>query len=238
MGRSRLKAPLWIFGGVVLLILLALGAWTLLHTRLFSATSVKVQGATQMTTRQVMAAAGLASEPPLISIDTSSAAAGVEKLPWVKKATVTLNWPHSVTISVSERRAVGAVAYQHRWLLIDNEGRILTAMKERPFNQPLVVPPKVPTAVPGRFFGNSAIPAAVVAGTLPPAFRSQVAAVLGHNDGTVTLQMTTPVTVMLGQATDLTAKYKDVASVIAGATLHPGDVLDVSVPQASTITGP
>jgi protein involved in polysaccharide export with SLBB domain len=33
-------------------------------------------------------------------------------------------------------------------------------------------------------------------------------------------------------------KYRDVASVIAGATLHPGDVLDVSVPQAPTISGP
>jgi hypothetical protein len=52
------------------------------------------------------------------------------------------------------------------------------------------------------------------------------------------IQLTTPVTIELGQATDLTAKYKDIASVIAGATLHPGDVLDVSVPQASTITGP
>ena len=222
----------------MLVLLVALGAWALLHTRLFSATNVNVHGATHVTSAQVIDAAGLASKPPLISITTGSAAAAVEKLAWVKKASVTLAWPHSVTISISERTAIGAVAYHRRWLLIDRQGRILAAMKERPFNQPLVVPPALPTATPGRFLGNGAVPAALVAGTLPPAFRSQVAAVVGHKDGTVTLQLTTPITIELGQATDLTAKYKDIASVIAGATLHPGDVLDVSVPQASTITGP
>ena len=34
----------------------------------------------------------------------------------------------------------------------------------------------------------------------------------------------------------LRAKFSDIAAIIAGTSLHAGDVIDVSVPQASTIT--
>jgi len=44
--------------------------------------------------------------------------------------------------------------------------------------------------------------------------------------------------VVLGPASDLSQKYEDVASVIARTTLHVGDVVDVSVPQAMTVSGP
>jgi hypothetical protein len=54
----------------------------------------------------------------------------------------------------------------------------------------------------------------------------------------VTLHLVRPVIIKLGHVTDLTQKYKDIAAVVAGATLHAGDVLDVSVPQSSTISGP
>jgi hypothetical protein len=48
--------------------------------------------------------------------------------------------------------------------------------------------------------------------------------------------MTTPIVVDVGTATELPAKYEDVSSILAGATLHNGDVIDVSVPQAPTVT--
>jgi len=56
--------------------------------------------------------------------------------------------------------------------------------------------------------------------------------------GWVTLHLDTPVSFVLGPASDLSQKYEDVASVIARTTLHIGDVVDVSVPQAMTVTGP
>jgi len=48
--------------------------------------------------------------------------------------------------------------------------------------------------------------------------------------------MTAPVTIALGTAEKLGAKFSDIAAIIAGTSLHAGDVVDVSVPQASTIT--
>jgi hypothetical protein len=54
--------------------------------------------------------------------------------------------------------------------------------------------------------------------------------------GWVQLAMTTPILVDIGTATQLSEKYEDVSALLAGATLHNGDVIDVSVPDAPTVT--
>jgi hypothetical protein len=56
--------------------------------------------------------------------------------------------------------------------------------------------------------------------------------------GFVQLAMTTPILVDIGDGTQLHAKYEDVSAALAGATLHDGDIIDVSVPGAMTVTGP
>jgi hypothetical protein len=48
--------------------------------------------------------------------------------------------------------------------------------------------------------------------------------------------MTTPILVDLGSDSQLSAKYEDVSSILAAATLHNGDVIDVSIPKAPTVT--
>ena len=75
-----------------------------------------------------------------------------------------------------------------------------------------------------------------MASQLPPAFSSQVSVITDDAQGSVTLQMTTPLTFILGPATDLHAKFVAVASVIAHSTLQPGDVVDVTVPDEIAVT--
>lgn len=52
------------------------------------------------------------------------------------------------------------------------------------------------------------------------------------------LVLSTPVTVYMGSDADLHQKFEDVASILAGATLHDGDVIDVSAPGSPVVTGP
>jgi len=77
-----------------------------------------------------------------------------------------------------------------------------------------------------------------VAATLPPAFRAQVARVVVNARHQVELQLTTPVSVDLGSDTQLHQKYEDVAALLAGASFSAGDVIDVTVPDAPTVSGP
>ena len=75
-----------------------------------------------------------------------------------------------------------------------------------------------------------------VASSLPASFVGQVTGVTVEPAGWVQLALTTPIVVDMGTTAELTAKYEDVSSILAGATLHNGDVIDVSVPDAPTVT--
>ena len=240
VARSR-RRKWWIgFGSLAGCVLLILGGWAILHSSLFSVRTVRVTGASAIAHDTVIAASGITSGRPLISIDTAAAATSVEAIPFVKSATVSLRWPSSVTIAVTMRTPVADVATGRKFARIDATGRVLA----RSANPPTKFTPiplsmdvvGVSPRAPGSWLPSRAAPAVKVAAKVPPAFRGQVAKVVGNADGTVSLQMTSPVTINLGTADRLRAKFSDIAAIIAGTSLHAGDVIDVSVPQASTIT--
>jgi hypothetical protein len=145
-----------------------------------------------------------------------------------------------VSIHVVERRPVAVVAGSHGALiLVDVTGRRLGP--ERPNESLSRIEYKAPTSggpVPHDQVSGAAEPGLLVAATLPPAFAWQVSVIQVSPVGWVSLHLGTPITFLLGPANNLGAKYEDVAAVIARTTLHAGDVVDVSVPQAMTVTGP
>ena len=55
-------------------------------------------------------------------------------------------------------------------------------------------------------------------------------------NATVTLALTSGLVVHLGTTSDLTAKYEDVAAIIANAPLRGAHTIDVTVPQSPTVS--
>lgn len=228
-------------GVLCLLVVLSGATYLALHSRLFSATTVLVTGEHHETARQIERAAGLATAPPMLSVDTAAIALRVETaFPWIATASVTTSWPHTVSIHVTERRPVAVVAGKDGALvLVDVTGRRLGP--ERPsqslprieYTATIGGGPAPPDQVSG-----AAEPGLLVAATLPVAFAWQVSTIQVSPVGWVSLHLDSPITFLLGPASNLRAKYEDVAAVIASTTLHSGDVIDVSVPQAFTVTGP
>jgi cell division protein FtsQ len=240
---SRRRRRGLVVAAVVVVVALALGGagYVALHSRLFAATTVTVTGARHESPRAVVDAAGLAHAPSMLSVNPGAVAARVSRtFPWIASVTVTKHWPHTVTIALTERRAVAVVAGPRSTsVLVDATGRRLGPAA------PHQVLPRLEYAVGAdqqlgspTSLAAAAQPGLLVAATLPPAFRSQVAVVQVSDLGWVTLHLTTPVSFVLGPASNLGAKYEDVAAVIARTTLHVGDVVDVSVPQAMTVSGP
>jgi cell division septal protein FtsQ len=231
-GRRRL-----IIGGIALGVLaLLVGGWFLLHTPLFAARSVTVTGNVHETAAQVESQAGLAGHPPLLDVNTGEAAARLEELPWVEKAVVRTSWPDGVHIAVTEetpRFTVTTTAGQ--WAAVSDDGRVLQESATRPPGLLLVTLPQSPEG-PGTVLPAKDASGLLVASTLPPSFVAQVTGVTVEPAGWVQLTLTTPVVVDIGTATQLPAKYEDVSSILAGASLHNGDVIDVSVPDAPTVT--
>ncbi len=238
VGRRRLRRIVVALGVVVVLVL----AVVLLRSPLFSARVVTVEGPHPHTsTAAIVRAAGVVSRPPLISVDPSVAAAAVERLPWVGKATVARSWPDGVVITVTERRPVATMsAPGGRAALVDATGRTLEVVASRPSGLPALVIHQggsvlAPAAVAG-FLPTPAGAALDVAATLPPAFSAQVIQVVGSAGGTVELDLNSGLTVLLGNATDLSTKYHDVASIIAAAPLKGAHTIDVTVPSAPVVS--
>jgi cell division septal protein FtsQ len=184
----------------------------------------------------VVSQAGLAGHPPLLDVDATAAAARLEQLPWVRKASVHVSWPDGVHIAVTEETARFTVATTAgSWESLSNDGRVLGESAARPPGLLLLTVPE-PPGEPGTLLSTKDAPGLRVASTLPASFVGQVTAVTVEPAGWVQLALTTPVVVDIGTTSELTAKYEDVSSILAGATLHNGDVIDVSVPDAPTVT--
>jgi len=95
----------------------------------------------------------------------------------------------------------------------------------------------VPPAPVDSSLPASADPGLVVGRTLPPAFVAQVVSVTVAADGSISLALDSGVTVLFGSDADRTAKYQDVAAILANGTLHATSVIDVTVPESPTVSG-
>jgi cell division protein FtsQ len=241
--RGRRPRRWLVATGVTVAVVVGLSAagFAALHSRLLAASTVTVTGERHESARQVVNASGLASGPSMLSVDPGLVAARIERtFPWVSSVTVAKHWPHTVSIIVMERKAVAEVLGPNGTsVLVDVTGRRLGPVTPgellpRLEYAPAAGEPPSTTAT----LSATAVPGLLVAATLPPAFAAQIAVIQVDTAGWVTLHLTTPVSFVLGPASDLGAKYEDVAAVIARTTLHVGDVVDVSVPQAMTVTGP
>jgi cell division protein FtsQ len=232
-GRRRLRLVIFALGGLGVLAAL----WFIIDSPLFSARHIAVTGNVHETAAQVVAQAGLASHPPLLDVDAGAAAARLEKLPWVRSASVRVSWPDSVRILVTEEvpRLVVSVP-GGSWATLSADGRVLSVTTgAEPGGLLLMTVPQAPGA-PGTVLPARDDVGLRVATTLPASFAAQVTAVTVEPGGWIQLSMTTPIAVDIGTAAQLTDKYEDVTSILAGATLHNGDVIDVSVPDAPTVT--
>jgi len=236
-GRKRLRIVLAALG----VCLLAAGGVVALHSSLFSARHLKVIGAVHTPAAEVLALSGLSRRPPLVDINTAEVVAHVETLPWVKSAAVSEHWPDSVTVVVTERSALAAVEPVNNgggvWALVDGTGRVLADQTPRPVGLLALKVPVAPGA-PGMRLPAADGPAVDIATSLPALLAQRVDFVEVASDGAVTLALTGDLTVIVGSPTMLQAKYEALASVIAGARLARGEVIDVTVPDEPTVGPP
>jgi cell division protein FtsQ len=101
-------------------------AGRLVSSGYFEIQSVRVTGAERSGADSIIAASGIRGQNYFF-VDSAAAAQRLRALPWVREARVTRRFPHSATITITERTPlgiwrVGAVAY-----LVDSEGMVLDA---------------------------------------------------------------------------------------------------------------
>ncbi len=235
--RRRLRRlTKWTLSIGLVVTALALGAQWTLNQSYFRVQHVTFVGLRHESAAAVLAASGLASHPSMIGLNDAQIEKNLASFTWISTLQVTKHWPNSVVVSVHESAAV-AVAFSAAHVLdfVDDAGR---ALGPAPLSANLPTLTYLHPTNATWPYTRAGRGAAYVASQLPRAFSSQVSVISEDAQGVVTLKMTTPVSFVLGPATNLHAKFVAIASVIAHSTLAPGDVVDVTVPDELAVTPP
>jgi cell division protein FtsQ len=240
-GRRRLRIVL---AGLAVC---ALGgaAFGMVHSSVFGAKHLSVTGAVHTPAGEILSAAGLLTHPPLVDIDPAVSANHIEALPWIQSARVSLHWPDSVSVAVTERRPVAAVLVggnglgvsgktAHMWVLVDASGRVLADTGARPAGLLTLDVPAAPGS-PGTALAAADEPGVAVAASLPATLARRVAVIDVDAQSGVTLGISGGLEAVIGAPDELRAKYIALASVLAGAPLQGGEEIDVSVPQEPAV---
>ena len=87
----------------------------------------QVEGVHQLDPTQVEEASGVAKGENLLRVNAREAASGVAGLDWVDSVTVSRDFPSTLTINVSEHKAVAFVKRDDKPFLIDDKGEEFTS---------------------------------------------------------------------------------------------------------------
>ena len=128
-GRRRLRIVVATLGVAAL----GAGLFGLAHSPLISVRTVRVTGAVHTTRAEILAASGLGRDPPLVDVNTLADAHAIERLPWVRTTSVSVSFPSSVRVVVTERRVVAAARRGAASVaLLDVTGRVLADASRPP----------------------------------------------------------------------------------------------------------
>ncbi len=86
---------------------------------------VLVVGRRETSQRQLLNAIGLARGAPILAFDLDDAKKRVEKLPWIKNATVERLLPSTVLLTVEERQPLALWQNKGAFALIDTDGEVI-----------------------------------------------------------------------------------------------------------------
>ncbi len=234
-GRRRLVWVSAIGGAVVLLI----GAIAVVASPLFDVTNVQVQGAVYTDADVLAKVIDSIKGEPVLLVDTRAAERALEAVPWVERATVVTDFPHTVFIDVRERRPVATFqGSDQRFRVIDTQGRVLDVIDGQPVAYPLITG-RHPDTARGDFAGAPYASAGRLVLVLPSDIRSLLVD-LGLDSATSLLSLRlrgpsgTNIDVRLGDDTALDDKLARLLQQVRGG-LDKVCALDVSTPEVGVV---
>lgn len=106
----------------------------------FKLKTVKVQGASALATADILKAAGVYKDQPLLGMDLAALRERVEAVGWVKEARVVRLLPDTLVLQVVERRQLAVWQHAGKSHVIDDRGRVIPEADANRFaSLPLIV---------------------------------------------------------------------------------------------------
>lgn len=201
-----------------------LGVWLVFFSSVLAVTGVEVQGTDVLSKQQVEAAAQVPHGVPLARVDLSAVKARVEDLAPVQSVDVSRSWPHSVLISIHERRPVAFVARNGGFEGVDPSGVLFRSYPKRPTGLPEIqMQPTTPV--------DALAEGAAVVASMPADLVHRVAYLDVRSIDNITLHLKDAATVTWGSSDQSTDK----ARVLAVLLEQKAKAYDVTAPGHPTI---
>lgn len=227
-GRRRLR---FLIASASVVALAASGA-AATRSPLLDVDLIEVTGAGNVPVDTVLRTAGMARGDLMVDIDPSATARRIELLSWVADADVRRQWPGTVQVRVTERRAAAAIpVVGGRWATVDATGRVLERTADVPAGLGVIVdvPPIAGDRVPARLRDALAVAAAI-----PARLLTRVPGVVPRADG-LELVLHPAGVVRFGGPEDVQEKLTAVETLLDRVE-GPIAVVDVRVPNAPVLT--
>ena len=218
--RSRRRALRAVLA-LLLASLVGTAVWLVYFSTVLDARAVVVSGTRELTHDQVSAAAAVPLGRPLARQPLDAVARRATSLPQVSAAEVTREWPHTVHVAVTERVPLLAVAQPGGFLLADEAGVVFAARTARPAGVVEVA------ADPGN--RPLLVELGSVVSALPDDVRKQVVSISATTRDSITLQTTSGVTIVWGDASQTPLKAQVAVALLASGAETS---IDVSAPHA------
>jgi cell division protein FtsQ len=198
--------------------------WLVFFSPVFGVRTVKVTGLHMLSSAQVTTVADVSHGSPLVRLDTGAIQRRVEGIPEVASARVSTSFPSTVTITVVERVAVGALKVSAGYVLVDKSGDQYRTVTARPSGLPLFVVP------PGTSAKDTGGAVATVAVALGADLRAEISSIQALDPDAITLLMADGRVVAWGSATQNALKAQVLTALLTRQGVHQIDVTDPSAP--------
>ena len=220
--RSRARVALSV---VIILAVVAGIAWLVAFSSVLGVRHVLVRGQSLLTKDQIVAAADIKSGTPLLRLRTGRVEARVAQLPEVSSAKVSVSYPSTVTIVITERVPVGylsdASTSPPALSLVDRTGKAFRVVDAAPAGLPEL------TATDQA----SRLASAQIAAALPDTIRSLVASIGGKTENSIVLTLADGRTVVWGGSVRNAQK----AALLPALLARDGSSIDVSAEGVAVV---
>jgi cell division protein FtsQ len=209
----------YVIASVLLVVTTIAGIWLVFVSSVLTVKHVDVEGESQLTRQQVLAAADVPAGAHLTQLDLVAIRTRVAGLAAVKRVDVSRDWPDGVLIRITERREVAVVEIGGRFQAMDADGVLFRRYARPPATLPRVV-------AQARIGSDALAEAGRVIASLPSDLAARVDHVGVSGVDRVRLSLRDGATVIWGSDAQSGLKARVLVSLLS----HPARTYDVSIP--------
>ena len=233
--RRRRRLVIWIAGLLILASALFAGyTFWFKDSAFVEISNLTVQGVSTSTDegKQIEGAVKLAMDQ-MTTLDVKQSVLDEElsRFPRVASATIETKFPHSATVTVRERGDGSVFGSGSQALLIATDGTVLGSPGDQVDSLPLIGVGDRPT---GARLEGRALNQALVLGAVPKEIQGSVVQ-SGYGPDGVKVVMSNGMTLIFGDATQATQKWRAAAAVIADAGVPSSSYVDLTVPRRPAV---